>query len=106
MAVYSDNGSEFISYKVQAWLKNNKIKTIYIDPGSPWQNGYIESFHSRLRDECFNRELLLNVPEAHVVLEDFRQRYNHYRPHSKLSYNSPEVFILENINSNSSQQVT
>lgn len=106
MDVYSDNGSEFIAQKVQAWLKNNNIKTIYINPGSPWQNGYIKSFHSRLRDECFNRELLLNMPEAYVVLEDFRQHYNYYRPHKKLSYKSPEVFILENINSNLSHQVT
>ena len=112
MAVYgqpdyirSDDGSEFIAAKVQTWLKHNNIKTIYIYPGSPWQNGYIESFHSRLRDECLNRELLLNVPEAQVVLEDFRQHYNHQRPHSKLSYKSPEVFISENINSKLSHKV-
>ena len=112
MAVYghpdyirSDNGSEFIAHKVQTWLKEHKIRTLYIDPGSPWQNGYIESFHSRLRDECLNRELLLNVPEAQVVLEDFRQHYNWERPHSKLSYKSPEVFILENSNPNLSHKV-
>jgi putative transposase len=96
--IRSDNGSEFIAQKVQAWLKQKHIKTIYIDPGSPWQNGYIESFHSRLRDECLNREVLLNVPEAQVVLEDFRQHYNWHRPHSKLGYISPEVFIRQNIN--------
>ena len=112
MAVYgqpdyirSDDGSEFIAAKVQTWLKHNNIKTIYIYPDSPWQNGYIESFHSRLRDECLNRELLLNVPEAQVVLEDFRQHYNHQRPHSKLSYKSPEVFISENINPKLSHKV-
>ena len=112
MAVYgqpdyirSDDGSEFIAAKVQTWLKHNNIKTIYIYPDSPWQNGYIESFHSRLRDECLNRELLLNVPEAQVVLEDFRQHYYHQRPHSKLSYKSPEVFISENINPKLSHKV-
>ena len=54
--IQSDNGSEFIAQKIQHWLRENQIKTLYIDPGSPWQNGYIESFHSRFRDECLNRE--------------------------------------------------
>ena len=54
------NGTEFIAQKIQAWLRDNQIKTLYIDPGSPWQNGYIESFHSRFRDECLNREWLGN----------------------------------------------
>jgi len=103
--IRSDNGSEFIAQKVQQWLKKNRIKTIYIDPGRPWQNGYIESFHSRLRDECLDREILLNVREAQVVVEDFRQQYNWHRPHSKLSYKSPEVFILENFNQNLSHNV-
>lgn len=103
--IRSDNGSEFIAQKVQQWLKENGIKTIYIDPGSPWQNGYIESFHARLRDECLDREVLFNVPEAQVVLEDFRQHYNWHRPHSRLSYKSPEVFILENFNQNLSHRV-
>jgi putative transposase len=70
--IRSDNGSEFIAGKVQQWLKEHQIKTIYIDPGSPWQNGYIESFHSRFRDECLDRELLLNLREARVVIEDWR----------------------------------
>ena len=69
------------------------IKTLYIDPGSPWQNGYIESFHSRFRDECLNREWLLNLREARVVIEDWRQHYNTERPHSQLGYLSPEGFI-------------
>ena len=103
--IRSDNGSEFIAHKVQQWLKKNGIKTIYIDPGSPWQNGYIESFHARLRDECLDREILLNVREAQVVLEDFRQHYNWHRPHSRLNYKSPEVFILKNFKSNLSHKV-
>ena len=72
----SDNGSEFIAHLVQDWFREHGIKTIYIEPGSPWQNGWIESFHARLRDECLNRELLLNLREARVVIEDFRVDYN------------------------------
>ena len=91
--IRSDNGPEFIAQKVQKWLKDNQIKTIYIDPGSPWQNGYIESFHSRFRDECLDREVLLNFREARVVIDDWRQHYNRERPHSRLGYRSPEAFI-------------
>jgi transposase InsO family protein len=76
----SDNGSEFIAHVVQDWFREHGIKTIYIEPGSPWQNGWIESFHARMRDECLNRELLLNLREARVVLEDFRIDYNQNRP--------------------------
>jgi len=95
--IRSDNGSEFIANKVQQWLRDHHIKTIYIDPGSPWQNGYIESFHSRFRDECLNREWLLNLREARVVIEDWRQHYNTERPHSRLGYLSPEEFIQTKI---------
>ena len=91
--IRSDNGSEIIAQKIQHWLRENQIKTLYIDPGSPWQNGYIESFHSRFRDECLNREWLLNLHEARVVIEDWRQYYNTERPHSQLGYLSPECFI-------------
>ena len=85
----SDNGSEFIARIVQRWLAEQQIKTIYIEPGSPWQNGFVESFHGRFRDECLNREQLWTLTEARVVIEDFRHRYNHERPHSKLGYESP-----------------
>ena len=91
--IRSDNGSEFIAQKIQEWLKESQIQTLYIDPGSPWQNGYIESFHSRFRDECLNREWLLNLREARVVIEDWRQYYNIERLHSRLGYLSPEGFI-------------
>jgi transposase InsO family protein len=67
----------------------NKIKTIYIEPGSPWQNGFVESFHGRFRDECLNREQLWTLTEARVVIEDYRNKYNQRRPHSKLGYQSP-----------------
>lgn len=89
----SDNGSEFIADKVQQWFRRHQIKTIYIEPGSPWQNPYIESFHSRFRDECLLREVLLNLHEARVVIEDWRGQYNTERPHSRLGYLSPEAFI-------------
>ena len=91
--IRSDNGTEFIAGKIQRWLRVNQIKTLYIEPGSPWQNGYIESFHSRFRDECLNREWLLNLREARGVIEDWRQHYNTERPHSRLGYLSPENYI-------------
>jgi len=88
----SDNGSEFIAKAVQAWLAENRIKTIYIEPGSPWQNGYVESFHGRLRDECLNREQFWTLTEARVLIEDYRREYNTFRPHSRLGYLSPASF--------------
>ena len=92
----SDNGPEFIAKEVQRWLAANQIKTIYIDPGSPWQNGFVESFHGRFRDECLNREQLWTLTEARVVVADFRQHYNHSRPHGKLGYQSPVRFAAQN----------
>ena len=91
--IRSDNGPEFIATIGQQGLKDHHIKTIYIEPGSPWQNGYIESFHSRFRDECLSREMLLNLREARVVIEDWRQHYNTERPHSRMGYLSTEEFI-------------
>jgi putative transposase len=82
----SDNGPEFI---VQDWLKAQEIKTLYIKPGSPWENGHIESFHDKLRDECLNRELFGNLREARVILESWRVEYNERRPHSALGYRTP-----------------
>jgi transposase InsO family protein len=91
----SDNGPEFIAREVQRWLAQNHIKTIYIDPGSPWQNGFVESFHGRFRDECLNREVFWTLTEARVVIEDYRRRYNQDRPHSKLGYLSPATFAAQ-----------
>ena len=88
----SDNGPEFISRGVQSWLAQNQVKTIYIDPGSPWQNGFVESFHARFRDEGLNQEQLWTLTEARVVIEDFRRHYNERRPHGKLGYQSPARF--------------
>lgn len=91
----SDNGSEFIAKEVQRWLKANQIKTLYIEPGSPWQNGFVESFHGRFRDECLNREQLWTLTEARVVIDDYRNHYNQQRPHSKLGYLSPARFAAQ-----------
>jgi transposase InsO family protein len=88
----SDNGPEFIAYAVQDWLKKKEIKTLYIQPGSPWENAYIESFHDKFRDELLNRELFTSLLEARVITEDWRCKYNNQRPHSSLDYQTPNTF--------------
>ena len=88
----SDNGPEFIAYAIQDWLKERQIKTLYIRPGSPWENGHIESYHDKLRDECLNRELFGTLAEAQVILESWRVEYNERRPHSALGYQTPGEF--------------
>ena len=88
----SDNGPEFIAYAIQDWLKEQEIKTIYIRPGSPWENGHIESFHDKLRDECLNRELFGSLLEAQIILEQWRNEYNDQRPHSSLGYQTPTEY--------------
>ena len=95
--IRSDNGSEFIAKELQHWLVEEKIRTIYIEPASPWQNGFVESFHGRFRDECLNREQLHTLTEARVVIEDYRQQYNQRRPHSRLGYLSPESFAQKEL---------
>ena len=88
----SDNGPEFIAYKIQDWLAEKAVKTIYIKPGSPWENGHIESFHDKFRDELLNRELFGSLLEAKVLVEAWRIEYNQKRPHSSLGYQTPEEF--------------
>lgn len=88
----SDNGPEFIAYAIQDWLREKNVKTIYITPGSPWENAYIESFHDKLRDECLNREIFGSLLEARVVIEQWRLEYNAVRPHSSLGYQTPSEF--------------
>ncbi len=90
--IRSDNGPEFIDTKVQLWLRDNQIKTIYTAPSSPWKNGHIEVFRRRFRDECL-REMLLNLREARMVIPDESQYYNRERPHSRFGYLSPKDFI-------------
>lgn len=88
----SDNGSEFIARCLQGWLAEHGTKPLFIEPGSPWQNGYCESFNGKLRDECLNMELFDTLKEAQVVIEDWRDKYNAFRPHSALGYQTPDQF--------------
>ena len=86
----SDNGPEFVASQVQGWLKSAGVGSAYITPGSPWENGHVESFHASLRAELLNRELFFSMKEVAVMLEDWRHYYNHERPHGSLS-NKPPV---------------
>lgn len=88
----SDNGPEFVAQAVQAWLKDHTIGALYIAPGSPWENAYVESFNSRLRDEHLNREEFTSLLEAQVLSAAWRRDYNQARPHSALEYLAPAVF--------------
>ena len=90
--IRSDNGPEFIAKAIQDWTKEQRIESIYIKPGSPWEQAYIESFHDKLRDECLNREIFGSLAEARVILEQWRSEYNQMRPHSALGYLTPEEF--------------
>ena len=87
--IRSDNGPEFIARIVRDGLANRGIRTLYIDPGSPWQNGYVESFNSRFRDECLNGEQLYTLSEARVVISDWIGIYNEERPHGGVGYLTP-----------------
>jgi transposase InsO family protein len=87
--IRSDNGPEFIAYAIQDWLREKGVKSIYITPGSPWENGHIESFHDKLRDEFLNREVFGSLLEAKVLTEQHRFEYNQDRPHSSLGYKTP-----------------
>jgi len=101
--IRSDNGSEFIEKELRQFLQSQGIKTLYIQPGSPWQNGYIESFHARFREECLNREQLWTLTEARVVIEDWRWKYNHLRPHRSLGYITPVQFAQREIQTTQAQ---
>jgi putative transposase len=92
MYMRSDNGAEFVAIAVQLWLAKQPTKTLYIEPGSPWQNGKDERFNGTVRDECLNLYLFRSVAEARVLLESFRQHYNTERPHSRLGYKTPSEF--------------
>ena len=88
----SDNGPEFIATRLQQFLANVEIGTSYIEPGSPWQNGYVESFNSRLRDECLGCEEFTTLPEARDVIGRWRENYNHRRPHGSLGGLTPTEY--------------
>ena len=90
--IRSDNGPEFIAKAIRAWMESANVQTLYIEPGSPWENGYAESFHGRLRDELLESELFTCLAEAKMLSEQWRLEYNHRRPHSSLGYVTPASF--------------
>jgi transposase InsO family protein len=87
--IRSDNGPEFVAKAVRHWLARLQVKTLFITPGSPWENGYNESFNGKLRDECLNMEIFYTLKEAQVLIEQWRCFYNTERPHSALGYRPP-----------------
>jgi transposase InsO family protein len=87
--IRSDNGPEFAAVAVREWLDMLDIKTLFIEPGCPWENGYNESFNGKLRNEFLNREVFYTLWEAKVLVEQWRKEYNQIRPHSSLGYRSP-----------------
>ena len=93
-SIRSDKGPEFIAEAVQAWVAALGAKTAYITPGSPWENGYVESFNARLRDELLNGEIFYTLREAQVVIESWRRHYNRVRPHASLSYRAPAPEVV------------
>ena len=87
--IRSDNGPEFIAKRVRDWLEKLQDRPLYIEPGSPWENGYIESFNGKMRDELLNGEIFYSLKEAQVLFEIWRSHYNTVRPHSSLGYQPP-----------------
>lgn len=95
--IRSDNGPEFVAKAVREWLGKNGSKTLYIEPGSPWENGYMESFLGKFRDECLNMEVFGNVREAQIVVEGWKEEYNERRPHSALGGLTPAEFASRSV---------
>jgi putative transposase len=93
--IRSDNGPEFVAKDLRQWLGNLRTGTLYIEPGSPWENGYCESFNGKLRDECLNGEIFYSLKEAQIVIEQWRVEYNTRRPHSALGYRPPAPAACE-----------
>jgi putative transposase len=92
--IRSDNGPEFIAKAVKQWLEASEVETLYIEPGSPWENAYSETFISRFSDELLKREVFTDLLDAKVLIEDYRGHYNHQRPHSALGYRTPAEFAV------------
>jgi transposase InsO family protein len=90
--IRSDNGPEFIAKGIRAWMVGRGLETLYIEPGAPWENGYAESFNSKVRDELLNAEEFGSLLEARVLAREWRQDYNHVRPHSSLGYRTPAEY--------------
>lgn len=97
MHIRSDNGSEFTVKRVRRWLAWLEVKPLFIEPSSLWENGYIESFNGRMRDELLNGEIFYTLKEAKILIEVWRKEYNTIRPHSSLDYRPPvpETVILQ-----------
>ncbi len=93
--IRSDNGPEFTAKVVRGWLARVQVKTLFIQPGSPWENGYVESFNSKLRDELLDGEIFYTLREGKVLIERWRQYYNRERPHSSLGYRPPAPEAIE-----------
>jgi len=96
--IRSDNGPEFTAKVVREWLAKIGVTTLFIEPGSPWENGYVESFIGKLRDELLNGEIFDTLLEAKVVIENWRRKYNQFRPHSSLGYKPPALEAYEHGN--------
>jgi transposase InsO family protein len=92
--IRSDNGPEFVAKAIKRWLEVSGVRTLYIEPGSPWENAYSETFISRFGDELLKREMFVDLLEAKVLIEDYRSHYNHQRPHSALGYLTPAEFAV------------
>jgi len=92
--IRSDNGPEFTARAIRDWLGKVGAKTLYIEPGSPWENGYVESFNGKLRDELLDREIFYTLQEVQVLTEEYRQTYNRIRPHSSLGYRPPAPQVV------------
>jgi putative transposase len=92
--IRSDNGGEFTAVAVRKWLDKIGVKTLYIEPGSPWENGYNESFNGKLRDELLNGEIFYSLAEAKYLIERWRRHYNQVRPHSSLGYRPPAPEVV------------
>ena len=92
--IRSDNGPEFVAKAVRSWITGVGAKTAYIAPGSPWENGFIESFNSKLRDELLNGEIFYSLKEARIIIEAWRRHYNTIRPHSALAYRPPAPEVV------------
>jgi transposase InsO family protein len=92
--IRSDNGPEFVARTVQGWIAAVGAKTAYITPGSPWENGYVEPFNARLRDELLDGEIFYSLREAEVVIESWRRHYNSIRPHASLGFRPPAPEVV------------
>lgn len=92
--IRSDNGSEFIAKALREWLSKLQVETLYIEPGSPWENGYVESFNGKMRDQFLNGEIFYTLKEAQVLIEMWRKHYNQIRPHSSLNGRPPAPLTI------------